>query len=70
MSMYRSEMPDREDFAGVVDSLLRLMDTYQIPPAKLVDGSFSPVANSHTMTGNVKLSKTVKLESYLFLIYI
>lgn len=54
--MYRSEMPDQEDFGGVVDSMLRLMDTYQIPPSKFVDGTFSPVGNSPTMTGNVSLS--------------
>ena len=44
-------MPTKEDFAGVVDALLRLMDTYDIPPSKFVDGTFSPVDNSPKMSG-------------------
>ena len=51
MKAYQSEMPTKEDFAGVVDALLRLMDTYDIPPSKFVDGTFSPVDNSPKMTG-------------------
>lgn len=49
--MYKAEMASQEDFNGVVDAILRLQDTYEIPPLKFVDGTFSPVGNSPPMTG-------------------
>ena len=49
--MYQREMPDAEDFGGVIDALLRLQDTYQIPPLHFVDGTFSPAGDSPRMTG-------------------
>ncbi|XP_067935158.1 prolyl 4-hydroxylase subunit alpha-1-like [Watersipora subatra] len=50
--IYRTEMPDREDFTGVIDALLRLQDTYEIPPLHFVDGTFSPAGNSPRMTAS------------------
>lgn len=48
-------MPSDEDFYGVIDALLRLQDTYEIPTVKFVDGTFTPSNNSHKMTGKPDL---------------
>jgi len=52
LKAYKSEMPTQEDFNGVVNAILRLMDTYNIHPSKFVDGTFSPVDNSPRMTAS------------------
>mgnify|MGYP001794738580 FL=1 len=51
LGIYQGEMPTEEDLHGVIDAVLRLQDTYQIPVHQFVDGTFSPVNNSAKMTG-------------------
>lgn len=55
----RSELPDDEDLDGVVSAVLRLQDTYQLPAAKIADGTFSPRKLSPPMTG-------IAMDSHLF----
>lgn len=51
LQMYSPYLPDDEDLSGVVDAILRLQDTYQLPAYQIADGTFTPSRNSPSMTG-------------------
>ncbi|XP_067948072.1 prolyl 4-hydroxylase subunit alpha-1-like [Watersipora subatra] len=52
IATHRAEAPDREDFDGVIEALLRLQDTYEIPCIRFVDGTFTSDVNSPRMTAS------------------
>ena len=53
VDLHKSELPDVEDARGVMDALLRLQDTYEIPAHQFVDGTFTSQVNSPRMTGKL-----------------